>query len=58
MLYAPYNLMILLRAVQVPKVRAERGVTGDDDEVDDEVEGLFLFLGEVVVVLGEEEEPE
>lgn len=56
MLYAPYNLMILLRAVQVPKVRAERGVTGDDevDEVD-EVEGLFLFLGEVVVVLGEEE---
>lgn len=57
MLYAPYNLMILLRAVQVPKVRAERGVTGDD-EVDDEVEGLFLFLGEVVVVLGEEEEPE
>lgn len=54
MLYAPYNLMILLRAVQVPKVRAERGVTGDD-EVDDEVEGLFLFLGEVAVVLGEEE---
>lgn len=51
MLYAPYNLMILLRAVQVPKVRAERGVTGDDevDEVDD------LFLGEVVV-LGEEPE--
>lgn len=49
MLYAPYNLMILLRAVQVPKVRAERGVTGDD-EVDD------LFLGEVVVVLGEEPE--
>lgn len=41
--------MILLRAVQVPKVRAERGVTGDD-----EVDGLFLFL-EVVVVLGEEE---
>lgn len=55
MLYAPYNLMILLRAVQVPKVRAERGVTGDDDEVDDEVEGLFLFLEVVVVVLGEEE---
>lgn len=53
MLYAPYNLMILLKAVQVPKVRAERGVTGDDevDEVD-EVDGLFL--GEVVV-LGEEE---
>lgn len=52
MLYAPYNLMILLKAVQVPKVRAERGVTGDDevDEVDD------LFLGEVVVVLGEEPE--
>lgn len=50
MLYAPYNLMILLRAVQVPKVRAERGVTGDD-----EVDGLFLFLEEVVVVLGEEE---
>lgn len=49
MLYAPYNLMILLRAVQVPKVRAESGVTGDD-EVDD------LFLGEVVVVLGEEPE--
>lgn len=42
--------MILLRAVQVPKVRAERGVTGDD-----EVDGLFLFLEEVVVVLGEEE---
>lgn len=57
MLYAPYNLMILLRAVQVPKVRAERGVTGDD-EVDDEVEGLFLFLGEVVVVVLGEEEPE
>lgn len=55
MLYAPYNLMILLRAVQVPKVRAERGVTGDD-EVDDEVEGLFL--GEVVVVVLGEEEPE
>lgn len=58
MLYAPYNLMILLKAVQVPKVRAERGVTGDDevDEVD-EVDGLFLFLGEVeVVVLGEEPE--
>lgn len=55
MLYAPYNLMILLRAVQVPKVRAERGVTGDDevDEVD-EVDGLFLGE-EVVVVLGEEE---
>lgn len=50
MLYAPYNLMILLKAVQVPKVRAERGVTGDD-----EVDGLFLFLEEVVVVLGEEE---
>lgn len=48
MLYAPYNLMILLRAVQVPKVRAERGVTGDD-----EVDGLFW--GEVVL---EEEEPE
>lgn len=48
--------MILLRAVQVPKVRAESGVTGDDevDEVD-EVDGLFL--GEVeVVVLGEEPE--
>lgn len=51
MLYAPYNLMILLRAVQVPKVRAERGVTGDDEV--DEVDGLFL--GEVVVVLGEDE---
>lgn len=45
--------MILLRAVQVPKVRAERGVTGDDEV--DEVDGLFL--GEVeVVVLGEEPE--
>lgn len=46
--------MILLKAVQVPKVRAERGVTGDD-EVDgvDEVDGLFL--GDVVVW---EEEPE
>lgn len=51
MLYAPYNLMILLRAVQVPKVRAERGVTGDD-----EVDGLFL--GEVVVVALGEEVPE
>lgn len=44
MLYAPYNLMILLRAVQVPKVRAERGVTGDDEV--DEVDDLFLFWGE------------
>lgn len=54
MLYAPYNLMILLRAVQVPKVRAERGVTGDDEV--DEVDGLFL--GEVEVVVLGEEEPE
>lgn len=56
MLYAPYNLMILLRAVQVPKVRAERGVTGDDEV--DEVDGLFLFWGEAEVVVLGEEEPE
>jgi hypothetical protein len=31
MWYAPYSLMIELRAVQVPKVRALSGVTGDGE---------------------------
>jgi hypothetical protein len=31
MWYAPYSLMIELRAVQVPKVRALSGVTGEGE---------------------------